>query len=483
MKKIYSTLLTVLIASAAMAQVPTLVLDINDGTSGSNPRDMRVFNNQLFLVADDGSGVNSGGTDTGLEPWVSDGTASGTSIVADINPGDGNSSSPFNAFEFMGELYFTANDGAAELWKTDLTAAGTVKVDLFPNVTGDVPNNAKVFGNTVYLTTDQPDGNSQLTEWDGTNPAQIAPDAAGNGSITTVSEITTYNNLLYLYMENTVDEAAFGRELYSYDPATDIFTLIKDIAAGNANSGISEFTVVNGILYFEALGELWQTDGTEAGTVEVPASATLSMGGVSSLHIFNDNLLFEGDLGSRDQLFLLNTTTGAITQLSTNSGTTSADDFNPSDYATVGNEVYFSGSPNGSSLKYLYRTDGVGVNMIDDTIKDVDDVTLLNGLLYFEGEDLNASLGNELYVFNPATASISAVNLLDIKMYPNPSNNGLVNFSGNLDVGATFSINDLSGRKVLEGNLQNNTLQHNLSTGIYFIEIENIENSFKLIVE
>lgn len=234
MKKIYTLVFSLVLSGAATAQVPSLFLDINDGAGNANPSNLIVFNNILVFSADDSSGVNTGGTDLGKEPWSTDGTVANTKIIADINTGSGNSNL-FNEFILNGALYFTANDGAAELWTTDLTAAGTVKVDLFPAISGDVPNNAKVFGNTVYLTTNQPNGNNQLTEWDGTNAAQIAPNVDGDAVITTVTEIAVYNNLLYLYSENTTDEPAFGRELYSYNPDTDTYTLIKDIASGNEN--------------------------------------------------------------------------------------------------------------------------------------------------------------------------------------------------------------------------------------------------------
>ncbi|WP_123803481.1 hypothetical protein [Flavivirga aquatica] len=45
----------------------THVLNINDGASSSNPSSMIIFNGKTYFGADDGSGVNSGGTDFGKE--------------------------------------------------------------------------------------------------------------------------------------------------------------------------------------------------------------------------------------------------------------------------------------------------------------------------------------------------------------------------------------------------------------------------------
>ncbi len=476
MKKIYTLLSTLLLTSAVVAQAPTLVKDINDGANGSNPKDLFVFDNQLFFIADDASGVNSGGTDTGIEPWKTDGTAANTSIILDINTGDGNSSNPFNVFTFNDKLYFTANDGAGEIWTSDLTAAGTTKVDIIPSVSGESPLNATVVGSLVYLTGLVNGNVNQIIQWDGVNDAILAPDS-NTGAEINCSGLGEFDGKLYSYMLYSANDV--GRELYVYENGT--YSLVKDIAAGTASSGISNFTVANGTLYFEATDGLWQTDGTEAGTIEVPAATTLAMGGVNSLYNFNGNLLFEGDNGAGDQLWILNTTSGLITQISTNAGTNSNHD--PSDYTTIGNLVYYRGESSNSTDGFLFRTDGISTVQLDDTIKDVDDVTFYNDLIYFEGEDLNATLGNELYVFNPATASFSRVERNSIKMYPNPSSNGIINFTGNVDANSSFKINDLSGRMVLKGTLQNSQLQHNLNSGVYFISLENLDNAFKLVVE
>lgn len=246
-------------------------------------------------------------------------------------------------------------------------------------------------------------------------------------------------------------------------------------------SGISGFTNANGLLYFEAQGNLWQTDGTEANTIEVPAAATLGMNGVDNLFAFNNDILFEGDNGAGDQLWILDTTSGVITQISNNAGTNA--DHDPSDYAIYGGFVYYKGESSDSTNGTLYRTDGVTTEQIDASIKDVDDLTVYKDLIYFEGEDINANLANELYVYNPATSSITNVSRSLIRMYPNPSTSGIVNFTGDMAPNSAFIINDLSGRMVLKGTLENNQLSHSLTTGIYFVELENIDSSFKLIVE
>jgi len=78
-----------------------------------------VFDGFTYFKADDG--VN------GIELWRTDGTALGTTLVANINPGV-NGSSPFLLTASGDFLYFAATTQAngTELWKTDGTTTEIV---------------------------------------------------------------------------------------------------------------------------------------------------------------------------------------------------------------------------------------------------------------------------------------------------------------------------------------------------------------------
>lgn len=479
MKTLYTTATFLLIGLATWAQAPTLLDDLNVGTGNLSPSNITVYNGNLYFSGDDSSGLSTGNMDLGRELWKTNGVAGGSSVVLDINPGTGNSSPNF-LFVYNNMLHFLGNDGDASLWRTDGTAAGTLKTDLFPTIANDAPINPTLLGNNVYFTARAPSVNS-IVEWDGTT-ATLAPDALNPGAVTNCTQLGTFNNLLVAYMSYAPDAATVGLEVYLYNPATDTYTLLKDIAAGSGNSGASNFTTIGSKFYFEAEGNLWESDGTTANTIEVPAAATLGLNGLTSLFAFNDLLLFEADNGAGDQLWKLDTTTGVITQLSTNAGTNANHD--PSDFAIFNNLVYYAGKDSNDTANNLYVTNGVTITQLDNTIVDIDEIVVFNNKLYFEG-DIDGVTGNELFFYDPATASIGdALAAKAITLYPNPAQNKVF-VENNNDLVNSFAIYDLAGREMSQGTIDNNELELNLVPGIYVVELRGSKTrtTRKLIIE
>ena len=68
---------------------------------------------------------------TGKEPWISDGTAAGSHLIANLAADHAPSSDPITLTAAGNLLFFNATDGTSttgSLWRTDGTAAGTLKL-------------------------------------------------------------------------------------------------------------------------------------------------------------------------------------------------------------------------------------------------------------------------------------------------------------------------------------------------------------------
>ena len=142
--------------------------------TGVQPGYLTNLNGTLFFTANDGV--------HGSELWKTDGTASGTVLVKDIDPGSIGSNIK-SIVNVNGTLYFSANDGTHgnELWKSDGTAAGTVLVeDINQRSVDSNPANFTVLGNSLLFTAD--DGFHGTELWK-------LPLASGGGSSSTSGAI------------------------------------------------------------------------------------------------------------------------------------------------------------------------------------------------------------------------------------------------------------------------------------------------------
>jgi ELWxxDGT repeat protein len=247
-------------------------------------RQLTAVGTKLYFAADDGA--------HGAELWVSDGTAAGTKLVRDINPGGG--SAPTDLTALNGKVYFTADDGTAngrQLWVSDGTAAGTklaatIAIDAPPGWSSPLPtyySNATpprgmvAAGGKLYLTGYDPTHGAQLWVSDGTQAGttrltsfgQLPPYMAqqGIGGLTAVG-----TKVYFLANDNT------GRQLWVTDGTRAGTRVVKEFAGPNSpanplqtGGSPSILAVVGDRLVFAANDpatgrELWVTDGTAAGT-------------------------------------------------------------------------------------------------------------------------------------------------------------------------------------------------------------------------
>ncbi|NMO19769.1 HYR domain-containing protein [Pyxidicoccus fallax] len=222
-----------------------------------------VSNGVVFFMGNDGM--------SGPELWKSDGTEAGTVRVRDIAPGEGGSE-PSEARDVNGTLFFMANDGMSgpELWKSDGTEAGTVLVrDIAPGPGGSSPSTFAVLGDTLFFLADDGVSGRELWKSDGTEVGTVrVRDLRPGAASSSMQELVVVGSTLYF----GADDGVSGRELWKSDGTEAGTVRVRDIWPGAWSSSPSWLTERDGILYFVAdeglYGmELWRSDGTEAGTV------------------------------------------------------------------------------------------------------------------------------------------------------------------------------------------------------------------------
>jgi ELWxxDGT repeat protein len=247
----------------------SLVKDISAGTTSSDPGRFVAIGDQVFFVAHS--------QEAGHELWKSDGTEPGTAIVRNIAPGT-ESSGPFSLTEFNGSLYFFATDGSVgvngyELWRSDGTEENTNMVrDLRPN---DITEEGQYDLRNMVATDDwlffgalNTDGQHSVWKTNGTP-----------SGTTQVVAFETPTESLPLMLASTGNSAFFIRqfdaitELWVTDgsSATEVRTLANEefqsVVAVKGNTIYLITTSTDPALY--GTNYLWRSDGTSAGTYRI----------------------------------------------------------------------------------------------------------------------------------------------------------------------------------------------------------------------
>ena len=223
---------------------------------------------RAVLTADDGA--------TGRELWVTDGTAAGTRIVADLEPGrDG--SNPYNFAAFGdGRVVFSAATTAAgrEAWVTDGTAAGTrLLQDIGPGGSGSDPwGFAPLQDGRMLFAAAGPAGREPwITDGTAAGTHMLRDIDAAGGSSPGAFAVLRPGLAVF-----SAGDAAAGREPWVTDGTAAGTHRLADLLPGTAGSDPYDFTPLGtGQAVFSATGTgrgngLWITDGTAAGTRPVP---------------------------------------------------------------------------------------------------------------------------------------------------------------------------------------------------------------------
>lgn len=256
------------------------VMNIRPGKDSSDPLDLTYIKQmgRWFFTADNGT--------HGRELWMSDGTVAGTTMVKDLYPGFSSGMDRNLAPWFTycnGYVYFQANGGPTkggiELWRTNGVTTGTKRVaDIGHREQGSSPSNLTAVGNQLFFVAD--DGFTQRELWvtDGTAAStRLVEDIHPGNRPSYPKRLTDVNGKLFFVAE----DPDYGAELWTSDGTAAGTRMVKDIHAapdgGTSNAYSSDprwLVSFQGKCYFAAEDgihgrELWQSDGTAAGTVLV----------------------------------------------------------------------------------------------------------------------------------------------------------------------------------------------------------------------
>jgi ELWxxDGT repeat protein len=212
------------------------------------------------------------------------------------------------------------------------------------------------------------------------------------------------------------NDGTHGTQLWETNGTAAGTVMVADIN-GTAGSSPSYLTNVNGTLYFTVQGnQLWKSNGTAAGTVEVASFTS-----VGDLTNFGSELYFAASNGTQVGLWKSDGTGAGTSMVAGISG-------GVADLTNVNGELYFAAS-NGTQGTELWKSDGTaaGTSMVVDintgaASSNPSNLTSVNGALYFTAND--GVHGTQLWTSNGTAAG--TVMLTDI----NPTSGG--SFAGDL---------------------------------------------------
>ncbi|MFY2560193.1 ELWxxDGT repeat protein [Corallococcus terminator] len=274
--------------------------DIAVGPDSAYLGDVTILGRNLLFLAGDGP-YFSGGIASDMALWKTDGTAAGTVRVKELLTGEEYGSwAVFPGFGFDDQALLVVNrsQGQGELWATDGTPEGS---HLLTDSSGSA--NRVLFGSSSfelagvrYVTATQvgmPRRRLWRTDFTpaGTSLALHGETPYGMQTFVPVGQ--------YAYM--FASDPTHGHELWRTDGTDTGTTLVKDIYPGPLNGipnwqytgmpASSSMARIDGTLYFTGVDqeenvELWKSDGTEAGTVLVKDICPGTTG--SYLHSFRN---------------------------------------------------------------------------------------------------------------------------------------------------------------------------------------------------
>lgn len=381
----------------------SLVADLVPNAS-SNPTELTVAGGSLFFTA------NNPLDGTGRELYVSDGTEAGTAIVTDIRPGvdlGGTplSSNPTDLTAASGQLFFSATDvnGDNELWSSDGTAGGTSQVANLNDATeSSDPEQFNVVGSVVYfVANDGVNGEAIYMADPAAGTVDLVFDATPS-SFDQIFGLTVLPNGSLLFGHDSLGVFSYSggsaTQLTPFVPSADAEGQVFEILGSNAYFSAGT-PIVNG----GAQGiELWRTGGT-IGTTAVVSDVNPGVlgSGPTFLTAHAGEIYFSAEAGDGRELYRTNGGVGfvLVDDIAVANFGNSSDDSDPRELTSVGSNLFFVARADGDSDE-LYVTTGNGATVLAETPGNggsaPQDLMNIDGTLFYSSTG-NTPTGRELY--------------------------------------------------------------------------------------
>ncbi|NBD08802.1 hypothetical protein [Corallococcus silvisoli] len=239
------------------------------------------------------------------------GVASRVKVV--VPPGSGasvNGPYPESLVDVQGALYFATNlfDGSAVLWRSNGTEAGTVQVKSFPPASVGVPRMTSLVpvGKKVFFQFDDPGTGQELWISDGTGAGtHLVKDVTPGPQGTRFAFTAAQNGRLTFIREWAFAPGNPQVEVWRSDGTA--AGTVQVVNFGTLGKLVSPSMLGSTLLFFlETPGtgtSLWRTDGTAAGTLHLGNFGPLATPPYTSFEVGNARLFFVNTPGQGTHLW------------------------------------------------------------------------------------------------------------------------------------------------------------------------------------